>query len=74
MANIISRLFKQAASKASSSVGLASPAESRLQRQLMTIVHGNRSTADRLVSYEKSRNPGKTEQWYLEKVIYDLRR
>ncbi|MGC1220090.1 MAG: hypothetical protein WA883_21665 [Phormidesmis sp.] len=66
MANIITRLFKRSTSQGASS--------SSLQRQLMTIVHGNKTTADRLVSYEKRRNPGKTEQWYLEKVIYDLRR
>lgn len=66
MANLIARLFKRATSQGSSN--------DRLQRQLMTIVHGDRTTANRLVSYEKKRNPGKPEQWYLEKVIYDLRR
>ena len=66
MANLIARLFNRSSSKGTSS--------NHLQRQLMTIVHGDRTTADRLVSYEKRRNPGKTEQWYLEKVIYDLRR
>ena len=66
MANLITRLFNRSSSKGTSS--------NSLQRQLMTIVHGDRTTADRLVSYEKRRNPGKTEQWYLEKVIYDLRR
>ncbi len=27
---------------------------------------------DRLVEREKNRNPGKTEEWYLDKVLYDL--
>jgi|GEM_PF-414932 len=27
---------------------------------------------DRLVSKEKERNPGKTEDWYLDKILYDL--
>lgn len=66
--NLISRL------KGSVSIGKTSAAEGRLRRQLMTIVHGEQATANRLVSYEKSRNPGKAEEWYLEKVIYDLRR
>lgn len=32
------------------------------------------STADRLVDYEKIQYPGKTESWYLDKVLYDLTR
>ena len=29
---------------------------------------------DRLVEREKYRYPGKSELWYLEKIIYDLRK
>lgn len=27
---------------------------------------------DRLVERERDKNPGKTEEWYLDKVLYDL--
>ncbi len=46
----------------------------RLRRELLTIVHSNQDTADRLIAYEKRNHPGHTDQWYLEKVIYNLRR
>ena len=31
-------------------------------------------TAERLIASERMKNPGKSEQWYLEKVLYDLKR
>jgi len=34
----------------------------------------DRNVAYRLVNSAKKSNPGKSEQWYLEKVIYDLNR
>lgn len=46
----------------------------RLRRELLTIVHGQQDTANRLIGYEKRNHPGHAEAWYLEKVIYDLRR
>ncbi|AFY71470.1 hypothetical protein Pse7367_3225 [Thalassoporum mexicanum PCC 7367] len=45
-----------------------------LKRELMTLVHGQSDVANRLLRHARDRHPGKTEQWYLEKVIYDLRR
>ena len=68
--NLVTRLFKNPGTVFSKT----SPAETRLRRQLTTIVHGEQSTINRLVSHEKVRNPGHNEQWYLEKVLYDLRR
>ena len=44
-----------------------------LNRELMHIVR-DRDTARRLVMSAKTNYPGKAEEWYLEKVIYDLRR
>ncbi len=46
----------------------------RLEQELLTLVHGNTATANRLVNGEKRRHPNQTQQWYLEKVIYDLQR
>lgn len=43
-----------------------------LRRKLLNLVHHN--TADRLISAAKLQHPGKSERWYLEKVIYDLQR
>lgn len=43
-----------------------------LRRKLLNLVHHN--TADRLISSAKRQHPGKSERWYLEKVIYDLQR
>lgn len=59
--NLITRLFQGSTTD-------------RLRRELLTIVHREQATADRLIAYEKRNHPGHTEQWYLEKVIYDLRR
>lgn len=27
---------------------------------------------DRLIERQKEKNPGKTEEWYLDKILYDL--
>ncbi|MEL6162816.1 MAG: hypothetical protein AAFR37_03300 [Cyanobacteria bacterium J06628_3] len=43
-----------------------------LRRKLLNLVHYN--TADRLIESAKRQHPGKSERWYLEKVIYDLQR
>ncbi|HBE18177.1 MAG TPA: hypothetical protein DEG17_16455 [Cyanobacteria bacterium UBA11149] len=44
-----------------------------LNRELLQIVR-DRDIASRLVMSAKLNYPGKSEEWYLEKVIYDLRR
>ncbi len=46
----------------------------QLQSRLLTLVGGNWATAERLIENEREKNPGKTETWYWEKVIYDLER
>ncbi|MEM6399578.1 MAG: hypothetical protein AAF757_05000 [Cyanobacteria bacterium P01_D01_bin.116] len=43
-----------------------------LRHQLLT--HVNPDVAERLIRLAKRQHPGKTERWYLEKVIYDLQR
>ena len=46
----------------------------KLHHELMTLVHGQSDTAQRLVDLEKIKHPGQSESWYLDKVVYDLRR
>ncbi len=29
-------------------------------------------TLDRLIQRQQEKNPGKTEEWYLDKILYDL--
>ncbi|NJP08972.1 MAG: site-2 protease family protein [Leptolyngbyaceae cyanobacterium RU_5_1] len=45
-----------------------------LRKQLLNLVKQRQETAEQLVALEKAKNPGKPERWYLEKIIYDLRR
>jgi len=46
----------------------------KLQHELMVLLHGKSDTAQRLINLEKNKHPGQSESWYLDKVIYDLRR
>ncbi len=43
-----------------------------LRQKLLRIVP--QDTAERLIALAKSKSPGKSERWYLEKVLYDLQR
>ncbi|MBE9126563.1 MULTISPECIES: hypothetical protein [unclassified Coleofasciculus] len=45
-----------------------------LRHQLFTLVHGNWDLAERLLEQVRQNNPGRSEDWYWEKVIYDLHR
>lgn len=47
---------------------------SQLKRQLLRMLGGDKAAAKRLIDREKIRNPGHTEAWYLEKIIYYLQR
>ena len=40
----------------------------------MILLHGQYDTAQRLINLEKKLHSGQSESWYLDKVIYDLRR
>ncbi|KYC37399.1 hypothetical protein WA1_48245 [Scytonema hofmannii PCC 7110] len=42
--------------------------------QLVKLVHGDSNTANRLVSNQRTKNPGRSEEWILEKVMDDLTR
>ncbi|MGB3765303.1 MAG: hypothetical protein WA947_01995 [Phormidesmis sp.] len=44
------------------------------RRQLLGLVGGNATVAERLVSDLQAHNPGRSEQWCWEKAIYDIER
>ncbi|MDP8966378.1 MAG: hypothetical protein M3O33_20810 [Cyanobacteriota bacterium] len=45
-----------------------------IDRSLLEAVKGNKGLAKRLLNQAKDKYPGKSERWYVEKVIYDLER
>ena len=51
---------------------------SNLREELRLLLYGGtgneEATAQKLINVEKSIHPGELESWYLEKVIYNLRR
>ena len=53
-------------------IGVTNGRAGSLRRELLKRVDSG--TADRLIASARRRNPGKSESWYLEKVLYDLRR
>ncbi|NJN85799.1 MAG: hypothetical protein HC881_05150 [Leptolyngbyaceae cyanobacterium SL_7_1] len=44
------------------------------RKTLMALLNGDRKTADRLLQQARFQHPGKSENWYWEKVAYDLKR
>ncbi|HEY9761556.1 MAG TPA: hypothetical protein V6D07_03465 [Trichocoleus sp.] len=56
------------------SVNLGKSVYGPTRRQLLRMVGGNRATAERLLSRVRQRYPGRPEQWYWEKAIYDIQR
>jgi len=49
-------------------------ASRKLQKKLLTVLHGDREAANRLLSQAKMKNPNRSTDWCAEKVIYDLGR
>jgi hypothetical protein len=45
-----------------------------LDPRLLEAVRGNQALAKRLLEQAKFKYPGKSERWYVEKVIYDAQR
>jgi|AGSF01.1.fsa_nt_gi hypothetical protein len=45
-----------------------------IDRSLWQAVRGDKALAERLLNHAREKHPGKSERWYAEKVIYDLRR
>lgn len=52
----------------------APKASSKLQRKLLRLLHEDQRVADRLMTQSALKYPGKSSDWYAEKVIYDLER
>jgi hypothetical protein len=50
------------------------PKNRALQGDLLILLKGDVATAKRLLLQQRRRNPGQADNWYLEKVIYDLER
>jgi len=49
-------------------------AEKRLWKQLLMLLQLDSVTAERLLRHEQNKYPGKSTKWYLEKVIFNLKR
>ncbi len=45
-----------------------------IDRKLLTAARGDKALAKRLLAYTQQKYPGKSEQWCIEKAIYDLER
>ncbi len=43
-----------------------------LEQRLLKLLYGERKAARRLIEQAKKKNPGRSENWYYEKVIDDL--
>ncbi|AFY48893.1 hypothetical protein Nos7524_3090 [Nostoc sp. PCC 7524] len=50
------------------------PRNRYLQSDLLTLLKGDVPTAKRLLAQQRRKNPGQSDNWYLEKVIHDLER
>jgi hypothetical protein len=50
------------------------PQHPHLERKLLKLLGGNRSTANRLIQQSRLKNPDKSADWHWEKAIYDLER
>ncbi|MEH2269074.1 MAG: hypothetical protein V7K68_11675 [Nostoc sp.] len=50
------------------------PRNRYLQTDLLTLLKGDVASAKRLLAQQRRKNPGQSDNWYLEKVIYDLER
>ncbi|MEH2414470.1 hypothetical protein [Nostoc sp.] len=50
------------------------PTNKALQRDLLVLLKNDVPAAKRLLLQQRRRSPGKSDNWYLEKVIYDLER
>lgn len=67
-------LQKRRASGVARGVGHAGRSNPKLQRRLLRLLHEDQATASRLLAQAELKNPGRPQNWYLEKVIYDLER
>lgn len=76
--------FKSRSTRPSSSSRLSSSSQEStihidqanrgLQKELLSLLHDERDTANRLLSQVKINNPNRSINWCVEKVIFDLER
>jgi hypothetical protein len=50
------------------------PRNRYLQNDLLILLKGDVAAAKRLLAQQRRKNPGQSDNWYLEKVIYDIER
>jgi hypothetical protein len=50
------------------------PHNRQLQTDLLVLLKGDVATAKRLLKQQRQKHPGRSDNWYLEKVIHDLER
>jgi hypothetical protein len=48
--------------------------EGGFPRELLEAVKGDKKLAERLLENARNRTPGKPDRWYIEKVLYDMKR
>ncbi|WP_242051704.1 hypothetical protein [Nostoc sp. FACHB-280] len=53
---------------------LNDPKNRELQHKLIQMLRGDTATAKRLLKRQRQLHQGQSDNWYLEKVIYDLER
>jgi hypothetical protein len=58
----------------SSSDASLNQVSSNLQRKMLRLLHDDRGAAQRLFAHTSLKYPGKSPNWYAEKIIYDLER
>jgi uncharacterized protein HemY len=56
------------------SSGRTGRASHHLQTKLLKLMHGDRQGAERLIRQARLKYGGKSDNWYVEKVIFDLER
>lgn len=49
-------------------------ASRKLQKELFILLHEDKKTANRLLTQARVKYPNRTANWYVEKIIYDLKR
>ncbi len=46
----------------------------KLRKRTIALMNNDMQRIDRLLANTRQRNPGQSEQWYWEKILYDLER
>jgi hypothetical protein len=46
---------------------------SKWHRELISLVNNRQDIAQKMIDVEKAKHPGKSESWYISKIICDLR-